>query len=102
MKEELRQKAERRAEIYSEAFVAKGVAKESYIKGYIAGAKENGIQWHDLRKNPKDLPEEKKDVLVLYSFNEVGIKHLEWNKEWWGNGTYIEFKGVIKWAEIPL
>ena len=48
---------EQKAEEYSEAFIEKGVAKASYAKGYIAGATENGIQIHNLRKNPNDLPE---------------------------------------------
>ena len=68
---------------------------------YITGAKENGIEWHDLRKDPNDLPEERKDVLVLYTSKEVEVKHLEWNKEWWGNGTYCSFEGVIAWCETP-
>ena len=28
----------------------------SEVPAYIAGATENGIQWHDLRKKPNDLP----------------------------------------------
>ena len=27
-----------------------------YVAGYVAGTKENGVVWHDLRKNPDDLP----------------------------------------------
>ena len=75
---------------------------ENYIALYIAGATENGLVWHDLREDPNDLPKEKKDVFVLYKFKRVGVMHLEWNKEWWGNGTYCAFEGVIKWAEINL
>lgn len=30
----------------------------AYRQGYVEGAKENGVYWHDLRKNPQDLPEQ--------------------------------------------
>ena len=30
-----------------------------FISGYKLGTTENGIQWHDLRKNPLDLPTRK-------------------------------------------
>ena len=75
---------------------------DGYVIGYEEGFKDGAEfgynkanEWHDLRKDPNDLPEEKKDVFVLYSFMEVGVKHLEWNKEWWGNGTYCRFDVVI-------
>lgn len=35
-----------------------------YKDGYIAGAKENGIEWHDLRKNPNDLPKRDGEYLT--------------------------------------
>ena len=62
------------------------------ISGYIAGAKENGIQWHDLRKDPNDLPPKENDVyskevrvclgagrymhsVFSYALKEDGCKH---------------------------
>lgn len=52
-----------------------------YVDGYIAGAKENGIQWHDLRKDPNDLPKEPNEqmkvnetwVYVKFFDNTYGI-----------------------------
>ena len=35
-----------------------------YKDGYIAGAKENGIEWHDLKKNPNDLPKRHGEYLT--------------------------------------
>lgn len=57
---ELKQKAEESAKQncpmpvnWNEIDIAKRVG---YVKGYITSAIENGIQIHDLRKNPNDLP----------------------------------------------
>lgn len=106
MTEELKQKGIKFACEYPSSqelgYKRLGYKRVDLRKAYIAGAIENGIVWHDLRKNPKDLPEERKDVLILYTDMSADIKHLEWNKEWWRNGTYCAFDGVIKWAEIPI
>ena len=36
--------------------------QKAWRDGYIAGATENGIQWHDLRKDLNDLPPKENDV----------------------------------------
>ena len=70
-------------------------------QGYLAGAKENGVVWHDLRKDPNDLP-------------RIGIRYLVFNKYgatligYW-NGKYfvsadedtVEIASPIAWCEIP-
>ena len=33
-------------------------------EGYLAGAEENGVVWHDLRKDPNDLPKEDRYYLI--------------------------------------
>ncbi len=38
--------------------------EEDVKEAYIAGATENGIQWHDLRKDPNDLPPVAKKVWI--------------------------------------
>jgi len=65
-------------------------------------ATENGIQWHDLRKDPNDLPEKIKLVLIRL----VGCYVLGWydgidfyndcNK-----GEKIPKELFIAWCEIP-
>ena len=35
-----------------------------FISGYKLGAEENGAQWHDLRKDPNDLPKKNKSYWV--------------------------------------
>lgn len=70
--------------------------------GFLAGLSAGKPQWHDLRKDPTDLPKEKVDVYILDSQGKVDVKHLEWNKEWWGNGTYYSLTAVTHWKEIVL
>lgn len=69
---------------------------------YIAGAKENSIQWHDLRKNPNDLPKKIGEYLV-YKISGYGSKSIELiqynsNKYFW----CVEHQNdVIAWCEMP-
>ena len=72
------------------------------VEDYIAGATENGIQWHDLRKDPNDLPKEEREVMVAFKnttargteiltgFDFYLIEDEMWNSE-----------DVIAWCEIP-
>lgn len=74
--------------------------------GYIAGATENGIQWHDLRKDPNDLPKDNGTVLVRLEkpimkfsyFCRSEKKFSVWNKE---HGCNVQLHSVIAWYEIP-
>ena len=80
------------------------VGKEAYI----AGATENGIQWHDLLKNPNDLPKESCSVLVTYNYddrtytdNYINNKEkniIGWESEY--EDPYCSPR-VIAWAEKP-
>ena len=66
-------------------------------EGYITGATENGIQWHDLRKDPNDLPNEEKDVLV-YSGEQWRMsvcRYFPQHKAWEAGSD------TIAWCEIP-
>lgn len=89
--------------------------KKAYRDGFIAGAKENGIIWHDLRKNPDDLPKVDRLVRVRLmsgmehicetcyyepSEDEIGygkliISFYELNGEW------IDDTEIIAWCEVP-
>ena len=72
-------------------------SEEEVEKAYIAGAKENGIQWHDLRKNPNDLPEDTYDVL-----DQAGYKvHYNFFQNVWVNEKDKIDTQVIAWCEIP-
>lgn len=60
-------------------------------------ATENGIQWHDLRKDPNDLPKDCYDVL-----DEAGYKVFYHHKEGvWKNASGSKIVKVIAWCEIP-
>ena len=64
-------------------------------ESYIAGAIENGIQWHDLRKDPNDLP--KDSGLFIIHWKVGTLNHYMIYK-----GTIKEpHKDVIAWCEIP-
>ena len=57
----------------------------------------NGIEWHDLRKDPNDLPTEEKEFLVYTK--EWGIEI----RGYFADDKYFSCrrKIVIAWCEIP-
>lgn len=60
-------------------------------------AKENGIQWHDLRKNPNDLPSEAGGWVC----NQDGLPcYFDWGTEQWLDceGTQIR---TTEWCNMP-
>lgn len=88
-----------------------------FEEGYIAGAIENGIQWHDLRKDPNDLPKEcewyevsvysvldgnkKKDLYTQRAFYDSDLK--EWETDKFGfceRDNWIN-NMIRAWCEIP-
>ena len=79
-----------------------------YVRGYIAGAKENGMQWHDLRKNPKDLPPVYETVLDDKGeecfYVKVPLKKDVFVGKWKYydiNGDEWEQEPPIAWCEKP-
>lgn len=79
---------------------------ETRKRYYLAGAKENGVVWHDLRKDPNDLPEDNCTVLVRLKkpitqfsyFCHPEKKFSCWNTEY---GCNVYLHNVIAWCEIP-
>ena len=65
---------------------------------YIAGATENGIQWHDLRKNRLDLPRRTCTVLIFTDWKGCELKQFSTQTRLFGELT---FRDVIAWCEIP-
>lgn len=71
-------------------------------RAYIAGAKENGVIWHDLKTNPNDLP-------VASIFNEVlnengnKVFYDDINKTWnmFFNNYMVRANTPNFWCEIP-
>lgn len=72
--------------------------KEAFLAGLKAGRQE---KIHDLRKNPKDLPEENQEVLVLFTLpdkskNDIMLAEFENN-----DFNFVDLEDVIAWCEIP-
>lgn len=55
-------------------------------------ATENGIQWHDLRKDPNDLPKDER-----YVWTNVGPGHYDSDGIWWDD--FGRLQDVIAWCE---
>ena len=76
---------------------------EHYVDLYIAGATENGIQWHDLRKDPNDLP--KDNVVLIQTESNCHFIALYYPEEkWWGTYEMLSHRihgKIIAWCEIP-
>ena len=70
---------------------------------YLAGLKAGRPQWHDLRKDPNDLPKKNGEYFckVDYHWEKYGVKHFTlqpygYNRQWEGQGY-----SVIAWCELP-
>ena len=110
-KEELEKKAEEtlNKRLGTYGYVNKSNCQKPYIDGYIDGAQENGVVWHDLRKNPKDLPDTSREVLCCLEhglragrtkYYIQGCYHNNWRLSFFG--SCIEgLDEVIAWCEIP-
>ena len=107
---ELEQKAEeykesKRHKCFREDVGTIQINYESYLNNlkyaYIAGATENGIQWHDLRKDPNDLPNDDYRLMFCYSvkgfiFDEAICGYALLTKK-----EILLNPNVIAWCEIP-
>ena len=71
--------------------------KKGYKDGFLAGLKAGRPQWHDLRKNPNDLPSDEHGHVVM---------NQDWDKVVIRNGRFEHLDGykadVIAWCEIPI
>ena len=74
-----------------------GQTLQAFLAGLKAGRQE---KWHDLRKNPKDLPAENQEVLVYFTLpdkskNAVTLAEFENN-----DFNFVDLQDVIAWREI--
>lgn len=72
--------------------------KEAFLAGLKAGRQE---KYHYLKENPKDLPKENQEVLVLFTLpdkskNDVMMAQFENN-----DFNFVDLQDVIAWCEIP-
>ena len=77
--------------------------KKFCLMGYEQGLKAGRPQWHDLRKDPNDLPKKNGEYFckVNSHWEKYGVKHFTlqpygYNRQWEGQGY-----SVIAWCEIP-
>ena len=74
--------------------------EEGLIEGYHEGQKEH--EWHDLRKDPKDLPKLDKTDMSDYVITDKGVAYYNGRvKSWYIQNEYILSDDVIAWCEIP-
>ena len=101
MTEELEQKAEKYAQKYINHKMAihdifdLEVVQKDITRLLIEFATENDIQWHDLRKDPNDLPDTNRFVHVQ-TMSDTGKAY--YDKGWYSG----QISGiVIAWCEEP-
>lgn len=85
----------------------------TYLDGLAEGRKE---KWHDLRKEPNDLPNPNTSVLICFRFEKWTTTYIAYYrpamKKWQTynlleaqrepiTDDYIDSKEVIAWCEIP-
>lgn len=76
------------------------------LKQQITEAKENGVIWHDLRKNPNDLPNNNTNVIVkTNSITECAVFHRRLDGTYFWNCSFSPIerhtKSVIARCELP-
>lgn len=101
---------------------ASGVSVErlgAFLDGYDAGynqceldwqkklnEKEDKYHWHDLRKNPEDLPKEYHDVYVCVSnrsnktYNRTWFEGRGWRHATSKKSMYYKKESIVAWREI--
>lgn len=76
--------------------------QKAYRDGFIAGAKENEFVWHDLRKDPNDLPTHYNTGISDYVITDRGFGYYNDRvKSWWIKNDCALTDKVIAWCEIP-
>ena len=76
--------------------------QEAYKDGFLEGLKAGRPQWHDLRKDPNDLPKEDKQYLCLIKSWVGGGKVyacLIYNTQY--HSWQESYGDVIAWCEEP-
>lgn len=76
--------------------------------GFLAGLKAGRPQWHDLRKDPKDLPKDDENyICLLEEGHKFECYYDPTTKKWYDNYFHQEIeygyyqRKVIAWCEIP-
>ena len=76
-----------------------------FYKGCVVGLKAGRPQWHDLRKDPNDLPKDNDEKLCFYEKGKVVARYDSgyscWETYFNNFETVIASSVIIAWCEIP-
>ena len=91
------------SECYNERVFFEKEVKKAYLDGLAEGRK---VQWHDLRKDPSDLPKESGYYLVSRYSNYLRRKrhtqtlfYIKGKRNGWS--TRMDKTQIIAWCELP-
>ena len=78
------------------------ILREAIAEAYLTGLKvARQEKIHDLRKNPKDLPEENQEVLVLFTLSDKSKNDVM--TEFENNDfNFVDLEDVIAWKELTF
>lgn len=93
------EKLEKRADEY----VSRTGNNDCTIDAYIAGAKENAVVWHDLLKDPEDLPGKGRVAFSHVVMTNEGFREYcnTFTGEWFAAGTFELVDKPRAWCEMP-
>ena len=100
---------EEKAEEYAEEYFGKKTELVEVWKlksckdNFLAGLKAGRPQWHDLRKDPNDLPKEDRYYLIYTVLGNYYVSKHHHNTNYWIGiqNQFVSIKQVIAWCEIP-
>ena len=82
--------------------------EKKFKEAFLAGLKAGRPQWHDLRKDPNNLPDEGTYLVVLrndYGYKELFMMYYEEDDEeelhWVDGDCEVQDEHIIAWCEIP-
>lgn len=77
------------------------ISEEMYDEIIELVEKQIKYRWHDLRKNPEDLPDEGKKVEAIYVYDDdrMELGYLYYKADWYNSGWNTPWN-VIRWKEI--
>lgn len=94
---------EKAKKLASSVPLRKDIPFQDYIRAqlasmYYTGAVENGVVWHDLRKNPNDLPTDK--FFKIIDHGNIGFYDSFLGKWYYWDSSEMIYLPIV-WAEIP-
>ena len=89
---------EEMAEEYASSSTSdRGYYYEGLKEGFLDGLKASKPRWHDLRKDPNDLPN---DDRVVSEQKGENVRYVKFRNKWFYLDRTAE-ANVIAWCEIP-